>query len=645
MPNYTQQTSERFLNAMVNAGKINPVLFSNDRYQKLDWPEKLNSLIKDRLVDEAQLVTLFARTVSLTRAFPEEEDIDADAIILLPIIFSVEQGILAYAFEDGFLKVLIIDPKSISLKDELKTHAKVDILFELTSLSHFEKLLSLNKVIQAQNKLRGGVDIVAGTFDFSSVPIPSKKIIPILSDPQTAPAEEDPEAKKALDDILAPKEQSQEEVKALDNVLKAEKKEEKKEVIKPAAAKKAAIIKTLKEKWNINDPDLVMDFCQQILIHAVQTKVSDIHIESFRDFANVRMRKDGSMELQDMYTAYLFKYYAAVTTRFKILADCDISEKRLPQDGAITITDNDGNEVDFRFNVMPTKNGERIVMRILAGDPALSLDKIGFDPDDYTKVIDAITAPQGMVLVTGPTGSGKTTTLYGALQYINRPDINILTAEDPVEYYLEGAGQVQANEKIGLTFSSILRAFLRQDPEVILVGEIRDQETIDIAIKAALTGHLLLSTLHTNDAIATITRILNMGVPNFMISSALSLVVAQRLARKNCSACAEIDTRVTPEILTKMGFKGDDIHQVKPKRGVGCKVCEGKGIKGRQGIYEVLRITPAVEEAILNNEQAPQILAAARKDGFRTMTEIGRDFVAKGVLSIEEFQATLSSDT
>ena len=377
----------------------------------------------------------------------------------------------------------------------------------------------------------------------------------------------------------------------------------------------------------------------------MQTKVSDIHIESFRDFANIRMRKDGAMEAQEIYSAYLFKYYSAVTTRFKILADCDISEKRLPQDGAITIKDNDGNEVDFRFNVMPTKNGERIVMRILAGDPALSLDKIGFDPDDYTKVIDAITAPQGMVLVTGPTGSGKTTTLYGALQYINRPDINILTAEDPVEYYLEGAGQVQANEKIGLSFSSILRAFLRQDPEVILVGEIRDAETIDIAIKAALTGHLLLSTLHTNDAIATITRILNMGVPNFMISSALSLVVAQRLARKNCPACSDFDTRVTPEILTKMGFKGDDIFNVKPKIGKGCKVCEGKGIKGRQGIYEVLKITPAVEEAILNNEQAPALLAAARKDGFRTMTEIGRDFVAKGILSIEEFQATLSSDT
>ena len=256
------------------------------------------------------------------------------------------------------------------------------------------------------------------------------------------------------------------------------------------------------------------------------------------------------MEAQEIYSAYLFKFYSAVTTRFKILADCDISEKRLPQDGAITIKDNDGNEVDFRFNVMPTKNGERIVMRILAGDPALSLDKIGFDPDDYTKVIDAITAPQGMVLVTGPTGSGKTTTLYGALQYINRPDINILTAEDPVEYYLEGAGQVQANEKIGLSFSSILRAFLRQDPEVILVGEIRDAETIDIAIKAALTGHLLLSTLHTNDAIATITRILNMGVPNFMISSALSLVVAQRLALRRSGV------RCVHDVLPSSGIRG-----------------------------------------------------------------------------------------
>ena len=648
MPYYSQQTSERSLSAIMNAGKIDPAILNNERYQSLNWPEKLNALIREKLVDENQLVSLFARTVSLPRAFPEEDQINPDAVILLPISFTLEHGLLPYALEDNFLKVLIIDPRSTLLKAELKIHAKMDILFELTSLTHLEKLLSTNVVNHAQNKLRGTIN--DNTFDFSSKPIATANIDNIIAPPPAQILEEaNIDEKAALDTVLAPTEVNAEEKAALDTVLNSatkneEKKEEKKES-KPVSAKKSATIKTLKEKWNLNDPDLVMEFCQQILIHAVQTKVSDIHIESFRDFAQVRMRKDGAMETQEIYSPYLFKYYMAVTTRFKILADCDISEKRVPQDGAITIKDNDGNEVDFRFNVMPTKNGERIVMRILAGDPALSLDKIGFEPEDYTKVIDAITAPQGMVLVTGPTGSGKTTTLYGALQYINRPDINILTAEDPVEYYLEGAGQVQANEKIGLSFSSILRAFLRQDPEVILVGEIRDQETIDIAIKAALTGHLLLSTLHTNDAIATITRILNMGVPNFMISSALSLVVAQRLARKNCPACSEIDTRATPEILAKIGFKGDDIHNVKPKKGIGCKVCEGKGIKGRQGIYEVLRITPALEEAILKNEQAPALLEAARKDGFRTMTEIGRDFVAKGVISIEEFQASLSSDT
>ena len=331
-----------------------------------------------------------------------------------------------------------------------------------------------------------------------------------------------------------------------------------------------------------------------------------------------------------------------MTTRFKILADCDIAERRLPQDGAITFKLEGGQEIDFRFNTLPTKNGERLVMRILAGDSVLSLDQIGFDKADYEKVKDAIHAPQGMVLVTGPTGSGKTTTLYAALKEINRPDINILTAEDPVEYYLEGAGQVEANEKIGLSFSAILRSFLRQDPEVILVGEIRDQETIDIAIKAALTGHLLFSTLHTNDAIATVSRILNMGVPNFMISSAVSLIIAQRLARKNCEFCLEDDPKAKPEILIKLGFKEEELPHIHPKHGAGCEKCNSKGLAGRRGIYEVLRITDALEEAILNGEQAPALLAAAKKDGFKTMQETGRELIRDGILSIEEYQANLN---
>ena len=313
----------------------------------------------------------------------------------------------------------------------------------------------------------------------------------------------------------------------------------------------------------------------------------------------------------------------------------------MPQDGAITFKAPDGEDVDTRFNVLPGKNGERICIRLLKGDPSLSIDKIGFKEADLQKLIDAITAPQGMVLVTGPTGSGKTTTLYGALQYINDPGTNIMTAEDPVEYYLEGLGQTQANEKIGLSFSSILRAFLRQDPEVILVGEIRDQETVEIAVKAALTGHLLLSTLHTNDAIATISRLLNMGVPSFMISAALSLVVAQRLARKNCPDCLVPDDTANPAALKYIGFTDEEIQSFQPKKGSGCASCDGSGYKGRQGIYEVLRVTPEVEEAILKQAQAPEILEAARVDNFMTMQEVGRDYIRDGVLCLEEFTRVL----
>ena len=396
-----------------------------------------------------------------------------------------------------------------------------------------------------------------------------------------------------------------------------------------------------RSSYDIDDPSVVIKFVDDILQQSISADASDIHVEPYRETARVRFRINGVLEAQEQFSEFLFKNYLPVVTRFKILADCDISEKRLPQDGAITFKDGDGNDVDTRFNVLPGKNGERICIRLLKGDPSLSIDKIGFKEADLKKLIDAITAPQGMVLVTGPTGSGKTTTLYGALQYINDPGTNIMTAEDPVEYYLEGLGQTQANEKIGLSFSSILRAFLRQDPEVILVGEIRDQETVEIAVKAALTGHLLLSTLHTNDAIATISRLLNMGVPSFMISAALSLVVAQRLARKNCPSCLAPDEKATPTALQYIGFSNEEIQSFQAQKGQGCSACDGSGYKGRQGIYEVLRVTPEVEEAILKQAQAPEILEAARTDNFMTMQEVGRDYIRNGVLSLEEFTRVL----
>lgn len=393
--------------------------------------------------------------------------------------------------------------------------------------------------------------------------------------------------------------------------------------------------------YDIDDPTVVIKFVDDILEQSVTTDTSDIHIEPYRETARIRFRINGVLQAQDQFSDFLFHNYLAVITRLKILADCDIAEKRLPQDGAITFKAPDGEDVDTRFNVLPGKNGERICIRLLKGDPSLSIEKIGFKEADLKKLIDAITAPQGMVLVTGPTGSGKTTTLYGALQYINDPGTNIMTAEDPVEYYLEGLGQTQANEKIGLSFSSILRAFLRQDPEVILVGEIRDQETVEIAVKAALTGHLLLSTLHTNDAISTISRLLNMGVPSFMISAALSLVVAQRLARKNCPDCLVPDENATQAALEYIGFTAEEVQAMQPRKGSGCASCEGTGYKGRQGIYEVLRVTPEVEETILKQAQAPEILEAARLDNFMTMQEVGRDYIRDGVLCMEEFTRVL----
>lgn len=411
------------------------------------------------------------------------------------------------------------------------------------------------------------------------------------------------------------------------------------------AAKKArrgpqAAARKKRSRFALDDDELVPEFCDHILHTALETGTSDIHIEPFRDIARVRFRIDGRLVVRSEYSDYLKRHFLGVITRFKIMADCDISERRLPQDGGITIPF-EGEDVDFRFNVLPGKNGERIVMRILKGDPSLSLDKIGLSRTNYDLIIDAITAPQGMVLVTGPTGSGKTTTLYGCLQHINDPELNIMTAEDPVEYYLEGVGQTQANERIGLTFNAILRAFLRQDPEVILVGEIRDQETVEIAVKAALTGHLLLSTLHTNDAIATITRLMNMGVPPFMIAAATSLIVAQRLGRPNCKNCLAPDSQADIEALLRIGFSETEAAEVTPKIGVGCEQCGGTGYKGRSGIYEVLRITPTLEDAILREALAPELLAAAKSDGFETMQDIARGFVKDGIFSIAEYTRIL----
>ena len=387
----------------------------------------------------------------------------------------------------------------------------------------------------------------------------------------------------------------------------------------------------------------VINFGDKVIGEAIDMGASDIHIEAFRNTSAVRFRVDGILKIMDKFTKFLHNNYNAVVTRVKIISKLDIAERRMPQDGASTFKRGD-KEVDMRISILPTKNNERIVMRILnkdAGDKALN--ELGFEANDLKKLIKAVTSPLGMVLVTGPTGSGKTTTLYSILKHINKPSMNILTAEDPVEYELEGIGQVHVREDIGFTFASALRSFLRQDPQVILVGEIRDKDTVDISLKAALTGHLVFSTIHTNDAPSTITRLQNMGTPNYLISAALSLIMAQRLARKICSECKIIDENVTPKLLNSIGFLPEQSSRAKIYKGKGCDHCNKTGYKGRMGIYEILEVTKELKHGILSNLGQNELEALAKKGGFRTMHSMGHDLLLSGDLSFAEYERILST--
>jgi type IV pilus assembly protein PilB len=388
----------------------------------------------------------------------------------------------------------------------------------------------------------------------------------------------------------------------------------------------------------------VVSVVDEILSEAVMNGTSDVHIEIFKDIAQIRFRNGGTLLIQSQYKVFIAKNYNAVVARIKILANLDIAERRLPQDGKISYTAKDGTEVDFRISILPTSLGERIVIRILnSSSLAVTIGAIGFTKKQENEFIADVSSTQGMVLVTGPTGSGKSTTLYGAMNYLNEPDVNILTAEDPVEYTMAGISQVQIREEIGLTFAGALRSFLRQDPEIILVGEIRDGETADIASKAALTGHLVLSTLHTNSAVGAISRLINMGLPGYLVSSAVTAIVAQRLIRVNCENCKiEIDKN-NAEI--KEFIK---IYNIKESaslmKGEGCDDCNGTGYKGRKGVHEVLTITPDIEEAITEKKSEQEMVEIAKKGTFTSLADAAVRFVEDGTLSVEEYLRVIPQD-
>ncbi|HEV7766814.1 MAG TPA: type IV-A pilus assembly ATPase PilB [Thermoanaerobaculia bacterium] len=380
----------------------------------------------------------------------------------------------------------------------------------------------------------------------------------------------------------------------------------------------------------------VVKLCNLILTDAIKRGASDIHIEPYEKEYRVRFRIDGI--LYEIMNPPL-KLKDAMTSRMKILAKLDISEKRLPQDGRIKLKiklEDKNKELDFRVSVLPTLFGEKIVMRLLDKDNLrLDMTKLGFEPESLVRFEEAIFKPWGMVLVTGPTGSGKTNTLYSALSKVNSPEVNIMTAEDPVEFNLPGINQVQMKEQIGLNFAATLRSFLRQDPNIILVGEIRDFETAEIAIKAALTGHLVLSTLHTNDAPSTINRLMNMGIEPFLVATATQLIAAQRLVRRICGNCKEA-VDMTPQAIANLGYKKEEIGTFTVYKGRGCEKCNNTGYKGRVGLVEVMRIDDDIRDLILAGGTAIDIKKKAIENGMITLRGSGLVKIKDGVTTVEE---------
>jgi type IV pilus assembly protein PilB len=379
-----------------------------------------------------------------------------------------------------------------------------------------------------------------------------------------------------------------------------------------------------------------------ILLRAAKMGVSDIHIEPYERSFRVRYRLDGSLHT---VMGLPLKIKNAVTSRIKIMSSLDIAERRLPQDGRIKLKMGGKKTMDFRVSVLPTLFGEKCVLRLLdKSNLQLDMTKLGFGADQIKDFKDALDKPYGMALVTGPTGSGKTTTLYSALSELNKEDTNIMTAEDPVEFNLAGINQVQMKDDIGLNFAAALRSFLRQDPDVIMVGEIRDYETAEIGVKAALTGHLVLSTLHTNDAPSTINRLLNMGVEPFLVSSAVILVLAQRLVRKVCQNCKHIE-KVPPQVLVDAGFSAEDAPSVTAYKGKGCDVCNGTGYKGRVALYEVMPIKDEIKELILQGASVMDIKKQAIALGMKTLRLSGLQKIKEGMTSLDEVLENTFPDT
>ena len=557
-------------------------------YQRQNGGKLGFNLIKLGFVKDDEITALLSKQYGVPSIALGQFDVDATVVKLVPSETALKYQIIPLSRSGATLTIAMTDPTNVFAMDDIKF---------MTGYNVEPVVASETAVGDAITKYYGKTGTTNGNGGgYAASSAPSALEV----------------ASKALDDMPV-----------LSDTGDVEVLEEFEEISAEALAKQG-------------EEAPVIKLVNVILMSAIQKGASDIHIEPYEKELRVRYRIDGI--LYNIMQPPM-KFRDAITSRIKIMSKLDIAEKRLPQDGRIKIRFQDGGEmrdIDFRVSCLPTLFGEKIVMRLLDKTKLmLDMTKLGFESESLQKFEHAISKPWGMVLVTGPTGSGKTNTLYSSIARINTVETNIMTAEDPVEFNLMGVNQVQVRENIGLNFAAALRSFLRQDPNIILVGEVRDFETAEIAVKAALTGHLVLSTLHTNDAPSTINRLMNMGIEPFLVASSLNLVCAQRLVRRICKNCTEPDP-TPPPALMQAGFSAEDAKKVVPNRGKGCDKCNNTGYKGRVGLYEVMEITEEIRELVLVGASALELRRKAVEEGMLTLRASGLRKVKDGVTTIEE---------
>jgi type IV pilus assembly protein PilB len=544
-------------------------------HQKANGGRLGNSLVKLGFLSDDEVTAVLSRQYGVPSINLSYFEVDQSVIKLIPMETAMKYQILPLSRVGSSLTVAMVDPTNVFAMDDIKF---------MTGFNIEPVVASETAITEAIKKHYGSV--------------------------------EDVERKKEIEEIVSFIDEGGAESVELEA--------EDESTLNLAALEKAA------------EEAPVIKLVNYILTDAVKRGASDIHMEPYEKEYRVRYRVDGM--LQTIMNPPL-KLRDAIISRVKIMSKLDISEKRLPQDGRIMIKmmhNGKKKQLDFRVSVLPTLHGEKIVMRLLDKENLrLDMTKLGFEPESLAKLQKAIFKPYGMVLVTGPTGSGKTNTLYSSISQLNKPDTNIVTAEDPVEFQLPGINQVQMKEQIGLNFAAALRSFLRQDPNIILVGEIRDFETAEIAIKAALTGHLVLSTLHTNDAPATISRLMNMGIEPFLVATSVHLICAQRLTRRICTEC-KVEEEVSPQVLIDAGFSPEEARTMKIYKGQGCSACNNRGYKGRVGLYEVLEITDEIRELILVGASALELKKKAVEQGMISLRRSGLVKVMAGMTTLEE---------